>query len=58
MFFISTDISTENLTDLNNIPKPCPYLYKYKYGVAERWVNIRCFLIKFIEDITQLRMLT
>jgi len=41
-------LGTENLTDLNNIPTPCPYLlikYIVNCGVAERWVN-RLFLKK------------
>jgi len=41
---------TENLTDLNNIPTPCPYLliiYIIIFnGVAERWVNLRFILFK------------
>ena len=37
--------SVENLTDLNNIPKPCPYLIIMSLllsftGVAEHWVNL------------------
>ena len=37
--------SAENLTDLNNIPTPCPYLILIIIiiifnGVAERWVNL------------------
>ena len=44
------DNCTENLTDLNNIPKPCPYLriiYIILFdGVAERWVNLRIILYK------------
>jgi hypothetical protein len=43
--------SIENLTDLNNIPIPCPYLTLIKLlmlntGVAERWVNIWLFFFK------------
>ena len=51
------DNSPENLTDLNNIPTPCPCLLIIKYksdlftfiiitnnGVAERWANLRIFL--------------
>ena len=38
--------SIENLTDLNNIPKPCPYLIIMSLlssftGVAEHWVNLQ-----------------
>jgi hypothetical protein len=35
---------TENSTDLNNIPTPCPYILidlYYIYGVAEHWANLR-----------------
>ena len=35
--------NTENLTDLNNIPKPCTHIYNNLYcicGVAEHWINI------------------
>ena len=44
------DSSTENLTDLNSIPKPCPYLVIINIiifdGVVERWVNLRLILFK------------
>ena len=42
--------SIENLSDLNNIPKLCPYitliLLLLYGGVAERWVNIWLFFFK------------
>jgi len=55
--------SIENLTDLNNIPKPCPYItliiiLVLYYGVAERWVNIWLFFIKENYRITQVIMVT
>lgn len=54
--------SVENLTDLNNIPIPCPYLtIKFLllfFGVVERWVNIRLFFFKEDYMITQVRMVT
>ena len=44
------DSCTEDLTDLNNIPKPCPYLgiiyLILFYGVVERWVNLKLVLFK------------
>ena len=44
------DSSTEDLTDLNSIPKPCPYLeiiYIILFdGVVERWVNLKLILFK------------
>ena len=47
---IYIDSCTEDLTDLNNIPTPCPYLLIIyiiiSNGVAERWVNIRNILFK------------
>jgi len=30
--------NTENLTDLNNIPKPCTHICVYICGVAEHWI--------------------
>ena len=42
--------NTENLTDLNNIPTPCPYLHIIyiivSCGVAERWVMHNFFLFR------------
>jgi hypothetical protein len=44
------DSSTKDLTDLNSIPKPCPYLqiiYIIIFdGVVEHWVNLRLILYK------------
>jgi len=55
-------ISTENLTDLNNIPIPCPYnfiiIYYCLCGVVEHWINIRLFLFKELYKIFQVIMLT
>jgi hypothetical protein len=48
---IYIDSCTEDLTDLNNIPTPCPYLLIISFiisnGVAERWVNLRFMLFKY-----------
>ena len=47
---IYIDSCTEDLTDLNNIPTPCPYLLIINIiifnGVAERWVNLGLILFK------------
>ena len=45
------DNCTENLTDLNNIPIPCPYIINNKIsilynGVVEHWENLRLVLFK------------
>lgn len=54
--------SIENLSDLNNIPKLCPYitliLLMLFGGVAERWVNIWLFFFKENYRTTQVRMVT
>jgi hypothetical protein len=56
-------MGTNNLSDQNTIPTPCPHLnYKYKNllssGVAERWENQLRVYLKKIDMITQVRMLT
>jgi len=55
------DSCAEDLTDLNNIPTHCPYLLiniLVSGGVAERWVNLGFILLKKINLISQVIMLT